>query len=118
MRRGRAIALAGITLLVTLGLIERATNSVELVPANIIGVQQGVPDQGPNRWIAAFELTTSDIRGYKWFNITEDGTAPVLAYGDPVCIRLHRRSWAAPKFQLTSNKSCWDGVDLPEWTSQ
>ncbi|WP_298857058.1 hypothetical protein [uncultured Sulfitobacter sp.] len=116
MSRKRTIALAGAALLATLALIERATNSVELVPANVIGLQQGIPNEGPNRWIAAFELTTSEIRGDKAFNITEDGTAPLLAYGDPICLRLHRRGWAAPKFQIVSDKSCWDGVDMPAWT--
>lgn len=108
MSRKRTIALAGAALLATLALIERATNSVELVPANVISVVPVVPDQGPDLWEVQFEL--SDRNAY-----TSEPLAARLDFqtGDPVCIRMHTRSWAKTKYQFTADMSCWDGAVTP-----
>lgn len=108
MNRKRTIALTGAALLVTLALIERATNSVALVPANVIVVNSIVPDAGPDKWQVVFEL--SDRNEYTADVVT---TRPLLNAGDPLCVRQHDRSWAATKFTVTSETSCWDGAITP-----
>lgn len=89
MNRKRTIALAGIALLGGLALIENATRSVEVVPANVISVTPLVTDIGPDQFEVIFEL--SDHNAY-----TADpvDVRPLLGAGDPVCVRMHTHSWA------------------------
>lgn len=108
MSRKRTIALAGIGLLIGLSLIERATNSVELVPANVISVIPIVPDRGPDQFEVMFEL--SDRNEYASEPLS---VRPTFTKGDPACVRMHKRSWARTKFQITADKSCWDGAVTP-----
>lgn len=108
MSRKRTIALTGIAILTTLALIERATNSVALVPANVVAVDPIVPDAGPDKWRIVFEL--SDRTEYATDPVA---VRPTLGLGDPICVRMHDRSWAKPKFTLTSQTSCWDGALTP-----
>ncbi len=108
MSRRRTIALAGIALLAGLALIERVTNSMELVPANVTAVMPIVPDRGPDLWKVMFEL--SDRNEYASEPLS---VRPTFAEGDPVCVRMHKRSWANTKFQITAKDSCWDGAITP-----
>lgn len=108
MSRKRTIALAGIALLGGLALIENATRSVEVVPANVISVTPLVTDIGPDQFEVIFEL--SDRNAY-----TADpvDVRPLLGAGDPVCVRMHTRSWAKTKYQITTGTDCWNGAITP-----
>lgn len=108
MSRKRTIALTGAALLVTLALIERATNSVQLVPANVIAVVPLVPDAGPDVWEVQFELSDRNVYTSEPLNVRLD-----FQTGDPICIRKHQRSWAKTKYQFTADMSCWDGAVTP-----
>ena len=108
MSRKRTIAFAGIGLLVALTLIERVTNSMELVPANVISVIPIVPDRGPDQFKVTFEL--SDRNEYASEPLS---VRPTFTKGDPTCVRMHKRSWAKTKFQITADKSCWEGAVTP-----
>lgn len=108
MSRKRTIALAGAALLATLALIERATNSVELVPANVISVVPLVPDAGPDLWQVNFELSDRSEYASEPLNVRFNFSA-----GDPICVRMHKRSWAKTKYQVTADQSCWDGAITP-----
>jgi len=105
MSRKRLIAYTGIALLVGLALVEKATNSVDVVPAKVIAVTPIPPNEGPDLWKVTFELANGEN------SQTETTTTrPQLKKGDPVCLRMHERSWAKTKFTLTYDISCWDGV--------
>lgn len=108
MSRKRTIALTGAALLATLALIERATNSVTLVPANVISVVPLVPDAGPDLWQVNFELSDRNQYASEPLNVRLD-----YQTGDPVCVRKHTRSWARTKYQITADQSCWDGAITP-----
>lgn len=108
MNTKRKIALTGAALLVTLALIESATNSVELVPANVISVVPLVPDAGPDLYQVNFELSDRNEYASEPLNVRFNFNA-----GDPVCVRKHARSWARTKYQITADQSCWDGVITP-----
>ena len=106
--RKRLIAYTGIALLVGLALVERATNSVKLVPARVVTVTSDTADRGPNLWRVTFELSSRDS-----FQTDPTPVQPQLAQGDPVCLRQHERSWATTKYTLTSETSCLEGVVTP-----
>lgn len=108
MSRKRLIVYSGIALLAGLALIERATNSVTLVPANVVSVTSEPANQGPDLWRVTFELSSRDS-----FQTDPSPIQPRLAQGDPICLRMHERSWARTKYTLTSETSCWDGVVTP-----
>lgn len=98
------IAISGIVILATLAVIENVKN----IPANVISVWVLVPDKGPDLWEVQFEL--SDRNAYTSEPVS---IRPTLSLGDPVCVRMHTRGWAAPKYQITPDTSCWDGAVTP-----
>lgn len=106
--RKRLIAYTGIALLVGLALVERATNSVALVPARVVAVTSETADRGADLWRVIVELSNRDS-----FQTDPSPVQPPLAQGDPVCLREHERSWARTKYTLTSETSCWDGAVPP-----
>jgi hypothetical protein len=108
MSQKRTIAIAGVVILAGLALIERATNSVQVVPANVVSIKSIVPDKGPDQWIVTFEL--SDRNTYTADPLT---VRPTYSLGDPACVRMHTRSWAKTKYQITADTSCWDGAVTP-----
>lgn len=108
MNNKRLIAYTGIALLVGLALIEKATNSVDLVPANVVTVNSVPVNDGPDLWRITFELSSRET-----YQTETTSTRPQLAQGDPICLRMHERSWAKTKFTLTSDMSCWDGAVTP-----
>jgi len=108
MSRKRLIAYSAVALIVVLSLVEKATNSVELVPANVVSVSSTPANKGPDLWQVTFELSSRDS-----FQTDPVTIEPQLAPGDPVCVRMHARSWAKTKYTLTSETSCWDGVVTP-----
>jgi hypothetical protein len=101
MSRKRTIAIAGIALLATLALVENATKSVTILPATVTEVTPIVPDAGPDLWRVAFALQDGSVNALAPLNVR-----PTLAAGDTVCVRQHKRSWAAPKFQISAQKTC------------
>lgn len=100
MSRKRTTAITGIALLVGLALVEKATRSVEVLPATVVEVKFRMPYNGDDDWTISFVL--------------EDGSEhdlgpvapPTLTSGDRFCVRMHKRSWAAPKFQKAVEKVC------------
>lgn len=108
MSRKRLIAYTGIVLLVGLALIEKATNSVALVPANVVSVTSEPANKGPDLWRVTFELSSRDS-----FKTDPTPIQPRLAQGDPICLRMYERSWANTKYTLTSETSCWEGAVTP-----
>lgn len=108
MSRKRLIAYTAVALLAGLALIEQATNSVALVPAHVVALTSEPANQGPDLWQVTFELSNGD-------SAQTDPTPiePQLAQGDPICLRMHQRSWAKTKYTLTSETSCWDGAVTP-----
>lgn len=101
MSRKRTIILAGIALLAGLALVENATRTVEVQPATVVDVTSVVPDEGPDQWRISFTLENGT--GYDLGPLT---VQPVLAEGERFCVRMHKRSWAAPKFQMSADKTC------------
>lgn len=101
MSRKRTIAIAGIALLATLALVENATKSVVILPATVTDVTALVPDAGPDLWHVEFTLQDSSAHALPPLNVR-----PTLAAGDAFCVRQHKRSWAAPKFQISAQKTC------------
>lgn len=108
MSRKRLIAYAGIAILVGLALIENATNRAQLVPANVVSVASTPANEGPDHWRVTFELSSRDT-----YVTDPTSILPNLAQGDPICVRMHERSWADTKFTLTTETSCWDGAITP-----
>lgn len=108
MSRKRLILITGIVLLGGLGLIEASRGGPTLEPANIISVQQVIPDAGPDQWRVTFEL--SDRNEYTADPVS---TRPQFGAGDPVCVRAYKRSWARNKYQITNETSCWSGAVTP-----
>lgn len=108
MSSKRLIAYSAIGLMVVLSLVEKATNSVDLVPANVVSVSSTPANKGPDLWQVKFELSSRDS-----FQTEPQTIEPQLTAGDPVCIRMHQRSWAKTKYTLTSETSCWDGAVTP-----
>lgn len=108
MSRKRTLIIGGLAALGTLALIEKVTNRAQLAPANIVAVRPMVPDAGPDKWRIMFEL--SDRNEYSTNPVT---VRPLLELGDPVCVRMLKRSWAPTKYQITSDTSCWSGAVTP-----
>ena len=108
MNTKRKLALTGAAFLVTLALIERATNSVALVPANVISVVPLVAEAGPDLWQVNFQLSDRNHYASEPLNVRFN-----FKQGDPVCVRMHKRSWAKTKYQITADQSCWDGAITP-----
>ena len=108
MNRKRTIAVAGVAILAVLALIERATNSVEVVPANVVSVAPVIPDKGPDLWRVTFELSDRNT-----YTAEPVGIRPTYGTGDPICVRVHKRSWAKTKYQPMAGQSCWDGAITP-----
>jgi hypothetical protein len=106
--RKRLIGYSAIGLMVGLSLVERATNSVDLVPANVVSVTSMPANKGPGEWRVTFQLSSRDT--YETEPLTRE---PHLGLGDPICLRMHERSWAKTKFTLTSETSCWDDAVTP-----
>ncbi len=101
MNRKSTIALAGIVLLAGLALIENATRSVEVLPATVVDISPEVPDAGPDLWRVTFELPDQQEHSLERLTLR-----PILEPGDTFCIRIHKRSWAVPKFQMSADKTC------------
>ena len=101
MSRKRTIVIAGIALLVGLALVENATRSDKVLPATIGAITASVPDAGPDIWHISFTLPDG----------TEGRLGPVtvrptLETGASSCIRVMKRSWAATKYQRSTQQSC------------
>ncbi|KEJ89666.1 hypothetical protein [Sulfitobacter donghicola] len=101
MSRKRTIALAGVILLGGLALIENSTRSIQVLPATVTKVTPEVPEAGPDLWTISFTLNTGEAHQLGPLNVR-----PVLQAGDSFCVRQHKRSWAAPKFQISADKTC------------
>jgi hypothetical protein len=101
MSRKRKIVIAGITLLAGLPLVERATRTVDVLPATVVDVVSLVPDEGPDQWSITFMLADG-VKNTLGPLILR----PTLLSGDKFCVRMHKRSWAAPKFQRAADKTC------------
>jgi hypothetical protein len=101
MSRKRTIAIAGIALLAGLPLVERATRTVEVLPATVVDVVSLVPDAGPDQWSITFTLADGAEH-----NLGPLIVRPPLITGDKFCARMLKRSWAAPKFQKAAEKTC------------
>ncbi|MEP1765099.1 MAG: hypothetical protein ABJJ53_00375 [Sulfitobacter sp.] len=101
MSRKRTIALSGLAVLGGLALIENATRSVTVLPATVIEIVELVPDAGPDRFQVMIELAEGDTHA-----LVPQSIRPVLHIGDALCVQMHKRSWAAPKFQKSSASSC------------
>ncbi|MEH6738252.1 MAG: hypothetical protein V7695_06880 [Sulfitobacter sp.] len=101
MSRKRTIAIAGIALLAGLPLVERATRTVEVLPATVVDVISLVPDAGPDQWSITFTLAAGAEHSLDPLIVR-----PTLQSGDKFCVRIHKRSWAAPKFQKAADKTC------------
>lgn len=84
MSRKRLIVYSAVALIVVLSLVEKATNSVELVPANVVSVSSTPANKGPDLWQVTFELSSRDS-----FQTDPVTIEPQLAPGDPVCVRMH-----------------------------
>lgn len=101
MNRKRKIAIAGVALLAGLPLVERATRTVEVLPATIVDVISLVPDAGPDQWSITFTLADGTEHALGPLIVR-----PTLKSGDEFCVRMHKRSWAAPKFHKAADKTC------------
>lgn len=101
MSKKRIIAVTGITILSALALLENATRSVTIQPATVRHVVELVPDAGPDRFQVAFE-TMDGTAGL----LVAQSTRPTLQTGDVFCLRIHKRSWAAPKYQKSAQTTC------------
>jgi len=101
MSRKHIIAIAGVTILAGLALIENLTRNVTVVPATITEIRELVPDAGPDRFQVAFEMsdgTTALLEAQQ--------KRPTLKAGDVICVRMHQRSWASPKFVKSAQTTC------------
>ncbi|KIN72837.1 hypothetical protein [Sulfitobacter guttiformis] len=108
MSKKQTIALTGIALVGTLFLIERATSSVTLIPANVVSVAQIPANDGPDQWTVTFELSSRDV-----FETQPRYVRPDLSLGDPICVAARARSWATTRYDLTGQTSCWIGAVTP-----
>jgi hypothetical protein len=87
MSQKRTIAIAGIALLAGLGLVERTTRTVEVIPATVVDVLPQVPDAGPDQWSITFTLADGGEH-----NLGPLIVRPTLLSGDLFCVRMHQRS--------------------------
>ncbi len=96
----RKIAISGIALLAGLALLENATRTVEVLPATVVDVKFRMPYNGDDDWTLIFALADGSEHHL------EPTVRSSLQTGDVFCVRMHRRSWAAPKFQKAADKTC------------
>lgn len=108
MSQQRIIGYTGIAVLVGLALLERTTNSVELLPANVVSVTSTPANDGPDQWRVNFEVSSRNT-----YTTDPVQLRPVLEQGDPICVRKHARSWARTKYTLTTETSCWVSAVTP-----
>lgn len=108
MSRKRLVLYAGVALLAGLYSFDNARKSTTLEPANVITVSSITPDEGRDRWRVMFEL--SDRKEYASEPLSQ---RPDYALGDPLCIAVERRTWAAPTYRVTDQTSCWTGATTP-----
>lgn len=101
MSRIRIIAVTGIALLAGLALIENATRSVHVLPATVAAITAASPEAGPDQWTVTARLSEDET-----VTLTARTARPSLVEGDAICVRLHKRSWAAAKYQLASDTTC------------
>lgn len=101
MSRKRTVAVAGITILAGLALVENATRNVAIVPATVIAVDRTSPDHGADQWRIVFEL--SDRNEYA---ISGLSGRPALASGDAFCVQQRQRTWALPTFRIANTDIC------------
>jgi len=84
-----------------LALIDNATRSATILPVTITEVAQLVPDAGPDRFQIAFILPDGSAG-----LLEPQSVRPTLAVGDRMCVRMHKRSWAPPKFVKSAQTTC------------
>ena len=101
MTRKRTLMLAGIALLTALALVEGATRSDAVLPATITALDSTPQNEGPDTWLMVVTLADGTKAA-----IDYSGIRPNRAIGDTLCVIEKKRSWANPKYLVSSQITC------------